>query len=267
MNASTRHAFVLSLFGLAVFVSAPLAAADDNAKEVAMRLRNKNAGWGDMRADLEMKIEDPRGGTTSRKMHLRALEVRGEGTGHTLLTFDSPADVRGTSLLSRGGGDGQQLLYLPATKRVRRISGTKQTGAFMGSDFSYEDIRGLDPKDFSFHTLGEVKCGDLTCVRIKAVPNVESGYAYRVLSIERSTDRLQRVEFMTNDDKVLKTLVHSGYKQFAVGGAKAKVWRATTWTMKNHTTGRATTLVFSNYKFENAFKDADFTQAALMRAR
>ena len=59
-----------------------------------------------------------------------------------MIEFTGPADVAGTKFLitePKEGAD-EQLLYLPAFDKVQKISGSSRKGAFMGSDFSYEDL-------------------------------------------------------------------------------------------------------------------------------
>ena len=54
----------------------------------------------------------------------------------------SPSDVAGVKLLmiDHESATDEQLTYLPQFKRVNRISGSSRKGAFIGSDFSYEDL-------------------------------------------------------------------------------------------------------------------------------
>ena len=55
-------------------------------------------------------------------MHI-VLEISGDGD-KSLFVFDRPRDVKGTGLLSFSHkvGNDDQWLYLPALKRVKRIS-------------------------------------------------------------------------------------------------------------------------------------------------
>ena len=56
--------------------------------------------------------------------------------------FDEPRDVKGTAFLIHAHKQeaDDQWLYLPALKRVKRISSSNRSGSFMGSEFSYEDL-------------------------------------------------------------------------------------------------------------------------------
>ena len=60
----------------------------------------------------------------------------------SLSIFDTPADVEGTIFLSHTKikNPDDQWLFLPALKRVKRISSSNKSGPFMGSEYAYEDL-------------------------------------------------------------------------------------------------------------------------------
>jgi hypothetical protein len=49
--------------------------------------------------------------------------------------------------------DREPWLYLPAIKRVRRISASNKTGSFVGSEFSYEDLAGTEVERFRYRLI------------------------------------------------------------------------------------------------------------------
>jgi hypothetical protein len=94
----------------------------------------------------------PRGRSRTRTFQSRAVNFK--GGSRTLTFFESPADVRGTGLLSidydNGAKSDDQWLYLPSVHRPTRIATSGKTGAFMGSDLSYADLTKPDPADYDF---------------------------------------------------------------------------------------------------------------------
>ena len=75
--------------------------------------------------------------------------------------FDEPRDVKGTALLihaHRESAD-DQWLYLPALKRVKRISSSNQSGSFMGSEFAYEDMSSPEVEKFTYMYLRDEPVG------------------------------------------------------------------------------------------------------------
>lgn len=72
----------------------------------------------------------------------------------SLIYFRSPSDVKGTAYMSFDWPDESKeddsWLYLPALQRITRVAASDESGAFMGSDFSYADINGTDYEDFTY---------------------------------------------------------------------------------------------------------------------
>ena len=66
----------------------------------------------------------------------------------TVIVFRTPKDVAGVGYLmweydEKADGtkkDSDNWLYMPAMKKVRRISGSESGGDFMGTDFTYDDM-------------------------------------------------------------------------------------------------------------------------------
>ena len=76
---------------------------------------------------------------------VREFEVRVRKDGEVIKSytrFSHPADVAGTQLVMVDHPDSadQQMLYLPAFKQLKKISGKARSGSFMGSDFAFEDL-------------------------------------------------------------------------------------------------------------------------------
>ena len=68
--------------------------------------------------------------------------------------FLSPADVRNTAFLTYDWDDENKeddnWLYLPALRKIKRISSGNKKDSFMGSDFSYADMNGLEITDWQY---------------------------------------------------------------------------------------------------------------------
>ncbi|MCP3923874.1 MAG: outer membrane lipoprotein-sorting protein [Desulfobacterales bacterium] len=71
-----------------------------------------------------------------------------------LIFFLSPADVRNTTYMSFDWDDEDKeddsWLYLPALKKIKRIASSDKSGSFMGSDFTYSDINGMEIEDWKY---------------------------------------------------------------------------------------------------------------------
>lgn len=188
---------------LFVFLSLPLAAsaADELSAEAIVRKATDSGQPASSKQKTTMKLVDGKGAE-----RVRALQItRQKGTSgawSTRIEFLEPKDVAGTVLLSveKDGGVSQHL-YLPGVKRVRKLVGKQRGGAFMGSDFAYEDLAPRDLGKSRYTLLADETVAGKPCWTVEATPtkDAESGYAKTVLSITKDDFLTVRVRFF--DDK------------------------------------------------------------------
>lgn len=245
------------ILGLALCCAAS-AHAQQDGRAIAQKMQAVGEGFGDQEVDIKMELRNAQGEAAVRAFRIKALERGADGTA-TLIVFDSPSDVKGTALLSHSD---KQWLYLPASKRVRRIASGNRTGPFLGSEFSFEDLAGETLDDSTWTFLREAPCGDRKCFEIQAQPKGKSGYTKRVFKVDQATHRVESVDYYDRKDALLKTLTHADYKAQA-----GKHQRAGVSTMKNHQTGKSTVLRYGTWKFGNGFSASDFSKAKLKQVR
>ncbi|NRA01217.1 MAG: outer membrane lipoprotein-sorting protein [Myxococcales bacterium] len=110
-----------------------------SAREIVERSREH---WNRYDTSVRMKIQVV--GRTGRwfERRLEAARVRVEGASRVLIRMLDPPDLRNTRLLviEKPDGADERFIYLPSSRRVRRIAAAQAGDRFLGSDFSYEDI-------------------------------------------------------------------------------------------------------------------------------
>ena len=250
----------------------PLAAAAQSPEaekglEISREADRRDLGFGDSVASMEMILKNASGQTSTRELSLKTLEVADEGDGDKILSvIESPPDVRGTALLTFTHINEQddQWLYLPALKRVKRISSANKSGPFLGSEFAYEDLASQEVAKYTHRYVGDEPCGDgLQCFVIERVPVYRhSGYARQLTWIDHDEYRFWKVDFYDRKNDLLKTLTFSDYRQYL-----DQFWRALVLDMHNHQTGKSTRLSYTDLQFRVGLTEADFTRNALRRAR
>jgi len=222
----------------------------------------RNKGWVDSVADARMILRDRQGNASERRMELRSLEAApGLDGGRTLLFFRSPADVDGTALLTHAHRtrDDDQWLYLPEIKRVKRISGSGKSGSFMGSEFSYEDMRDAQIEKYSFHYQGEEACGEARCFVVERRPlDEDSMYVRQLVWIDTAEYRTLKIAFFDRKNYQLKTLTLGDYRRYL-----DRYWRPHRLVMENHQTGKSTELLWLNYRFQQNLAVRDFDQGSM----
>ncbi len=238
--------------------------ARDKGYGIAQEVESKDDGWGDSQALMQMVLQNKRGDRSQRELRIQSLEVEGDGD-KSLTVFDQPRDVKGTALLSFSHSvePDQQWLYLPALKRVKRISSANKSGPFMGSEFAFEDLTSFELEKYDYEYLRDESVNEQDCYVVKYFPKYEhSGYTYQDVWIDKAEHRVQKIDFYDRKSSLLKSLLFRDYQQFL-----GKYWRALTMSMENHQTGKSTTLTWRNYEFSVGLSDRDFNTNSLKRAR
>lgn len=271
-RAPFQPALLLPLTLLLCSSAPPLAASEGaNPEEAGLALareaRERQIGFGNFTADQTMVLRNKQGQESRRKLRVRVLEVEGDGD-KSMFVFDQPRDVEGTALLIYAHKEeaDEQWLYLPALKRVKRISSANRSGSFMGSEFSYEDMGAQEVEKFTYQYLRDEPCsegGELMCAVSERFPvDRRSGYQRQLTWHDRDALRLLKVEYYDRKNAHLKTLTVRDYAQYL-----DKYWHAGEMNMVNHLTGKSTVLTWADYQFGTDLDDSDFTQTGLRRAR
>lgn len=234
--------------------------AEDKGLEIAKEADRRDTGFGDTTADMIMILRNKRGQESKRELEIRTLEVDGDGD-KSMTVFHNPRDVRGTALLtfSHGVKADDQWLYLPALRRVKRIASNNKSGPFMGSEFAYEDLSSQEIEKYKYKYIKDEKVEGVDCFLIERYPvDKDSGYTKQQVWLDKDEYRVRKIDYYDRKSQLLKTLKPTDYKQYL-----GKYWRANKMDMVNHQTGKSTELTWSNFKFKNGLKDADFTRTRL----
>ncbi len=232
--------------------------------EIAKKADQLDVGWQDFTANIVMTLRNKSGNESVRKNRVRTLEVAGDGD-KSIILFDSPADIKGTAFLSYTHilKPDDQWLFLPALKRVKRISSSNKSGPFMGSEFAYEDISSEEVDKFSYKYIKDTEIDGQEAFLIERFPEYrKSGYSKQIVWIDKTMYQPLKVVFYDRKNSKLKTLTYHEYNQYL-----DKYWRSSRLEMVNHQTEKSTTLEWEDYKFKNGYTDRDFDKNSLKRMR
>ncbi len=237
---------------------------EEKGLQIAIEADARDAGWGDMSAELKMVLRNRNGDERTRRMSTRALEVAEDGD-KTLVVFNEPRDVKGTAFLSfsHKEGDDDQWLYLPALKRVKRITSRNKSGPFMASEFAYEDISSQEVEKYTYRWLRDEELDGVDCFVVERYPvDKQSGYTRQMAWIDKAEYRPWKIDFYDRKESLLKTLTYSDYQQYS-----DKFWRASVMEMTSHQTQKGTRLEWVGYAFGVGLNERDFDKNSLKRAR
>ena len=236
-------------------------AQDLTGLEVIQNVYNRPTG-NDMAGNLIMTIENSRGNQRVREIKQFVKSVKnGE---KKIMFFLSPADVKNTSFMTwsydEKGKSDDQWIYLPALKKVKRISSDSKGDYFMGSDFTYDDLGDRHPMDDT-HTIlrEEVVNGEETIV-IESVPKDEEYmYSRTVTWVVKDSWIGLKKEFYDEDDELLKILTVEGQKSFGDVIILTKV------KMNNVQRNQFTIMEFSDVQIDTGIPNNKFTERMMKR--
>ncbi len=227
--------------------------------EIALAADAANAGFGAEKATVTMELINAYGDSVRRKLTVATLEGKDDGD-KSKVEFESPADVKGTKLLTwtHRKRENDQWLYLPAIKRIKRISGANTTGSFMGSELSYEDLASTEVEKFTYRFIDEPRAGERETYRIERYPlDKNSGYAREIIWLDKEYQNPLRVEYYDRKNVLLKIATLGGY------GKHGRFWRASSMTIDNVQTKKRTVLVWELRQLPAPLAPQDFDSARL----
>ncbi len=156
---------------------------------IAKEAERRDEGFQNFTANMLMTLKNKHGQESVRKIRLKTLEVTGDGD-KSMTIFDTPRDVKGTAFLNytHKQGDDDQWLYLPAIKRVKRISSRNKSGSFVGSEFAYEDIASQEVEKYTYKWIKDEVYDNKDCFVIERYPvdQKKSGYTRQVVWLDKA---------------------------------------------------------------------------------
>lgn len=236
-------------------------------KEIVRKTNNVPVGE-TTKYTANITLTDKKGKIREREIDYFEKKFDAGQTTKSIVVFTTPKDVAGVSYLSfeyKETDDGKKKdsddwLYMPAMKKVRRISGSNKTDDFMGTDFTYEDIGSRSILKDTFEVLGEETVNDRLCYKVecKAVDTTEKN-PRRILYIDKENFMTQKGEYFDRQDILQRELICSDIKK--ING----YWTCLKMTMKNVQTEHETVLVVNNIQYNTDLKDSMFTVSSLER--
>ncbi|MEO1037859.1 MAG: outer membrane lipoprotein-sorting protein [Pseudomonadota bacterium] len=231
---------------------------------IAQRSDQTDAGYGSSTVELTMTLSDRSGRSTTREMRIDTLEKEREGVGDKSLTvFFSPPDVEGTALLSHAKilDPDDQWLYLPALRRVKRISSSNKSGPFVGSEFAFEDLTANELGKYDYRYVDTRDVDGMEMDVVECTPRYErSGYSRLNCYFDTEIFQSRKIEFFDRGGQLLKTLELQDYREYEGG-----YWRAHRQVMTNHLTGKTTVIESGDYEFGANLDIDDFEPSVLDR--
>ncbi len=211
---------------------------------------------------LTMTLINKRGDKRVRKIR-QFLKDFGK-TEKKIMFFVSPADVKNTSFMNWSyddeSKDDDQWIYLPALKKVKRISSDSKSDYFMGSDFTYDDLGDRKPNQDNHKILREEKYNNEDCYVVESTPKDEDYMYSKTISwVVKGKWLVLKKEFYDEDGELLKILNVEKYKKIK------DYWIILKSEMHNIQKNHTTIMELNDIKVDSGIPGNKFTERMMRR--
>jgi outer membrane lipoprotein-sorting protein len=252
---------ILAMAVIAMAFSIPAPEQSLTGRQIVEKAYNLPTG-DDQVANLTMTLINKEG-----KQRIRKIKKYFKDFGTVekqIMFFTSPADVKNTSFMTWSYDDDSksddQWIYLPALKKVKRISSDSKSDYFMGSDFTYDDLGDRKLDDDVHKLLREETVDGKKCYVVESKSKDEDYmYSKTITWIDKSNFVGVKKEFYDEDEELLKTLTIKKVQKIS------GIWVITSSEMNNVQKNHKTTMVLSNVKVNSGVPASMFSERMMMR--
>jgi outer membrane lipoprotein-sorting protein len=189
----------------------------------------------------------------------------------TAIFYQTPKNIKDTAFLtydySAKNRDDDQWLYLPAMRRVRRISAADRGDYFLGTDFTYEEIKletKISAEDYDHRTLNSEQIDGIDYYVTESIPKSddiakELGYSKLKSYIDKDIWMIRKTLYWDIKGNLLKTITFADIRLIQ------NIWTAHQLKAVNHKTEHTTDFTFADVNYEQGVDDRIFTQQRLKR--
>ena len=240
---------ILMLFPILVF--------SQSGRDIAEMIENRPTP-NDLINQTVMILSNSKGKTRTHKM----ISKSKNGSEKQIIWFIEPKDDRGIAFLKieHDNKDDEMRMWLPAFKKVRRISSKKKSDAFMGSDLTFEDLSNRRLNSNDYKRLEDAKWLGRDCYVLETVPKKESksNYVRHVSWIDKNHMNILKEQSFNKKNKLEKEK-HFSYQ------TRGKYQLIKKVSVKNLLKKHATEITFSEIVINSGISDKIFNDINLRR--
>lgn len=199
-----------------------------------------------------------------------------------IILVTQPTSAKGLAVLSwtyeEKDRDQDTWLWLPSLKKVRKVSASESDDAFMGSDFTVEEVSTRRFEDetykligekkfpgYTFEHTGEIKFKGTSCFVIEATPNKPHWYySKRIVWVDMETGGNILDEYYDKNGKLFKTI----FRDWTFYKPETKRYpRQAALECKDLRTGHRSVVVNSGEEYDVGLTERNFTVRTLERSK
>ncbi|WP_191965200.1 outer membrane lipoprotein-sorting protein [Marinobacter halotolerans] len=266
--AAATAAIMAAVIGFIAYPNNASAAEAYDGATIAQKVADRKEGPAARRI-LDITLTDRR--DQVRERQALVLKLNQDEARLTRITYLEPRSVEGVSFLShdfhKAATEDDRWLFVPATRRARRLPASARGDYFLGTDFTYEDIQSelkFNMNDYHFEYQGVETLEGRELQVISGKPRTEDiarqlGYGAFKARVDESNWMPVTVEFSDPDLEALKTIrVH---QVETIDG----IVTATRIEAINHQTGHSTVFALRDASHPDTLPGNIFQPSGLTR--
>ena len=235
----------------------PILVFSQSGRDIAEMIENRPAP-DDLINKTVMILTNSKGKTRTHKM----ISKSKNGSEKQIIWFMEPKDDRGIAFLKieHEDRDDEMRMWLPAFKKVRRISSKKKSDSFMGSDLSFEDLSNRRLNSNDYKRLEDAKWLGRDCYVLETVPKKESksNYVRHVSWIDKNHINILKEQSFNKKNKLEKEK-HFSYE------TRGKYQLIKKVNVENLLNKHATEIIYSDIVIKSGISDKLFKDISLRR--
>lgn len=236
--------------------------------EIAQKVNARDEG-DHVIQDFNMVLTDKNGKKQERETKIYRKDYANQRK--SIIVYLNPTNVKGTAFMSfdyfSSTKPDDQWLYLPALRKTRRISSSNRGDYFLGTDFTYEDIKlgtKMSISDYQRKTIGEEMIDGHKCYLVESTPvsdKIARELTYSKVRqwIDAEIWITRKAQYWDVAGNLLKTTFAKEIKKVQ------NIWTIQLLDAENHKTGHKTNIRFRNTTYNSNVNDNIFTEESLIR--
>lgn len=243
-------------------------ACAQTADEIIANISSRDEGVTQLQ-DLILTLTEDSG--KGREQTLRRYRKYYGDEKRTAIFYLEPANVKDTGFLTFDYAElekeDDQWLYLPAMRKVRRISASNKGDYFLGTDLTYDDLKRdakVSAHEYTWTLKGTEAVDGVECHVLEGTPISEQvveelGYSKGVIYVNPANWVVVRYVYWDVNGNPLKQIDNLNITQ--IDG----IWTFSRLVAVNHKTGHKTVLEFTSTSYTTPIDDDLFSDQALLR--
>ncbi len=249
--------------GILLLCTGHLCVAQEMSGRDVMVLEHERPDGDDRNMVMTMRLINRR-----NRERVRTVESLSKDYGKdkkSVMIFRKPADVRGTMFLSweydAPDKEDDKWLYMPAMKKVRRISGSSRNEYFMGTDYTYDDMGDRHVDEDTHTLLGHEQIDGKDCWKVESIPvDPEDMYTRKLVWVDTNSHVTLKGEYYDKDGLV--KIYHALDVRQQDG-----IWVTFRSEMNNVSREHKTIMEINKAVFNKGIADKVFRVATIQRGR